>query len=308
MDYKLYTPVAMPEPRMSLTPSSKVMLIGSCFAQEVGERLGRMMPEGNVVVNPFGVQYNPLSIECVLRLLQRVGRADMNVFKGRDGLWHSWYHTSHFSAGDEQQCRDVINKRFVECKAHLADTDLLVITFGTTRCYRHKDSGIIVSNCHKELASDFEEVEPPLHQLVMQWRSLLSMLFEANPRLRVMFTVSPFRYRKYGFHESQIQKSKLLLLIDTLQHDAAMLCPNLADDKDMMRPEDRVLYFPSYEILLDELRDYRFYATDMLHPSDQAVDIITSHFTEWAFTPELKGVAEEQQKKMRRQMHRRITQ
>lgn len=295
---QLSTPVTVPDLHVSLDTDSRVMLIGSCFAQEVGTRLQRMMGEDSVEVNPFGVQYSPVSVERVLRLLMKVDCADGAVFQGRDGMWHSWFHTSHFSAPTEEKCRSIINERFTISKQNLQQANLLILTFGTTRCYRHAQSGIIVGNCHKELPSLFTEYEPSLDELTMQWRLLLQQLLNYNPKLRILFTVSPYRYRKYGMHESQLQKSKLLLLVDTLVHDESLI--------DKETGESRVGYFPSYEILLDELRDYRFYADDLLHPSNLAVDIITQRFTEATFTPALKLSAPERLKAWRQSQHKTI--
>ena len=283
----LTTPITLPASPLKLDGESKVMLIGSCFAQEVGSRLQTMLGEEQVEVNPFGVQYNPLSIERVLRLLMKADKADAAVFEGRDGIYHSWFHTSHFSADEEAECRDTINNAFCKSKDFLKQATCLIITFGTTRCYRLNESGLIVSNCHKEPQSCFTEVEPSLGEMMMQWRNLIDELRNFNPDMKVLFTVSPYRYRKYGFHESQLQKAKLLMLVDDLQKAGAA-------------------YFPSYEIMLDELRDYRFYANDMLHPSDLAVDIITERFCEWTFTPELTLLSKENIKAQKRKAHRQI--
>lgn len=255
------------------------MMVGSCFAENIGQHLLHELPEGNVCVNPFGVLYNPMSIAKVLSPSQWDGIAN-DTFLGHDGRWHNWNGTSKLSAETEEECRRKTADAVMQTRDFLRHTDLLCITFGTTRCYRHND--LIVANCHKEPQACFTEVEPSLDEIRQVWQGVLEELRVLNPRMQVMFTVSPFRYRKYGFHESQIQKAKLLLFT-----------------------EGRT-YFPSYEIMMDELRDYRFYDTDMLHPSAQAVEIIYDRFKDWCFDDELKAVADENLKKYKRSQHKEL--
>lgn len=291
---ELYTKVDIPDYNMTLEPNSGVMLIGSCFAEHVGERLRQKMTERQVLVNPFGVLYNPVSIAQSLRMLIH-GTLNEHVFLGQDGVWHSWMYTSHYSATTPDECKSKMHASFTAACERLREAQLLVITFGTTRCYRHKEENIIVANCHKEPQRCFEEYEPPFHSLVTDWQQLLADLHAYNPSLHILFTVSPYRYRKYGFHESQLQKSRLLLMVDTLMQHA---------QADATSPT--LHYFPAYEILLDELRDYRFYATDMLHPSDQAVEIITDRFCHSVFSPTLLEQAVRNEKEYRRSQHRSI--
>lgn len=262
------------------------MLIGSCFAEHVGEHLLHELNEGMVAVNPFGVLYNPISIAQALRLLMDndgKAKATGRVFLGQDGVWHSWLHTTHFSGSTKEECIAKIEGEYDKASDFLKSATLLCITFGTTRCYKTHD-GEVVANCHKEPQRCFTEYEASLEELSALWKELVAELKQFNPNLRVCLTVSPYRYRKYGFHESQLQKAKLLLLTDALKAEC--------------------LYFPAYEILMDELRDYRFYANDMLHPSDLAVDIIYERFKEWTFTSELKVQATLNQKAWRRSQHR----
>lgn len=288
---ELTTPVILPKKSITLDTKSRVMFVGSCFAEHVGEQLQHRMGDEMVDVNPFGVLYNPESISKALAMLVSDTSASNRIFKGQDGIYHSWLHTSHFSGKTEEECRQKIESRFAEAKEMLKNANLLCVTFGTTRCYCLNDGKAekdVVANCHKEPQSRFTEYEPTLEELKEYWKQTLRLLREYNPTLQVCFTVSPYRYKKYGFHESQIQKAKLILLIDSL-------CK-----------EEGCVYFPAYEIMMDELRDYRFYATDMLHPSDLAVSIITERFIDWAFTLELKEVAKQQLKEYKQKSHRQI--
>lgn len=285
----LYTPVALPPSPLTLMPGDGLVTLGSCFAQGVGERLQRLMGEENAEVNPFGVLYNPLSVAGAVSALLRGEPQDDKIFLGRDGLWHSWLHSSHFSAATREACREGIARRLSIASERLKRARLLVCTFGTTRCYELLD-GTLVTNCHKEPASTFREREPSEAEMLATWRETLTALRHVNPSIVVCLTVSPYRYRKYGYHESQLQKARLLLLSDALCRDVPGVC-----------------YFPAYEILLDELRDYRFYAPDMLHPSEQAADIIAARFTRWTFSEELLAEGEVRLREWRRSQHRSIT-
>jgi len=292
---QLITPVILPKTDITLDTDSRVMMIGSCFAEHVGEKLVQYMGDDKVNVNPFGVLYNPVSIAQGLELLidetfsQHLTPNTQHIFLGQDGLWHSWLFTSHFSGSTREECEIKTKDAIENAREFLKHATLLCITFGTTRCYRLKNENqnketFVVANCHKEPQRCFTEIEPTLDELQVLWGTVLQKLKAYNPTLRICFTVSPYRYKKYGFHESQIQKAKLLLLVDKLGE----------------------AYFPSYEIMMDELRDYRFYANDMLHPSDLAVDIIAERFMDWTFTPAMKAQAALNLKEFKRSQHRKI--
>lgn len=258
--------VDIPSLHARVDAESRVILLGSCFADEVGKRLVAQYGADRICSNPMGVLYNPASIALVIR--QSLTSASITsakritseaitntIFLGRDGIWHSWLGSSKVSGQSEQECRERVAAGLSIDWAHL---DTLVITLGTDRCYRLRESGLVVANCHKELASSFEEVETDGTEL----EACLSELLERYPQLHVVLTVSPYRYRKYGLHPSQLSKARLLLMVDRW----CRLWP------------DRVEYFPSYEIVLDELRDYRYYKDDHLHPSDEAVEYVFSRF------------------------------
>ncbi|MCM1079421.1 MAG: GSCFA domain-containing protein [Bacteroidales bacterium] len=296
---QLYTPVALPPDIISLDIDSKVMMLGSCFAENVGERLKICMGSDGVDVNPFGVLYNPASIAQALQIM--MDRESIHaitdgrfIFHGQDGVWHSWLHSSRFSDNTQEGCIEKTVSRLVTAQKMLREATLLCVTFGTTRHYVH--DGIVVANCHKEPQRCFTEKEQTLDELTALWEKIISELREFNPGLNICFTVSPYRYKKYGFHESQIQKAKLLLLCDHLCHESSAT----------KESGGKVAYFPSYEILLDELRDYRFYKEDMLHPSGQAVDIIAERFMDWSFSPRLMEESVRRQKEHRLSQHRKL--
>ena len=287
---ELFTQIPLPNHFITLTPQSRVCTLGSCFSQHVGEQLQKRMGEEMVTVNPFGVLYNPVSIAQAIEVLTDESYdISVKVFKGQEGVFHSWLHTNRFSASTEAECREKIVQGALSARHALRTADLLCVTFGTVRCYRLADSDFIVANCHKEPSKCFVEEEYELQTLLERWRSTLSVLKSYNPKIKVCFTVSPYRYKKYGYHISQLHKAQLLLLADALVKEFPWTA-----------------YFPAYEIMLDELRDYRFYNPDMLHPSEQAVEIISSRFADWTFSPELHVVAKENLKRWKQSQHREM--
>lgn len=253
------TVVDIDKPDFSLDYHSRLMLVGSCFAENIGKKLTEA--RFSVDCNPCGIVYNPESVAQVLwRLLEeREVTADELVW--HDGKWISWGHHGSYSASERDVCLEKMNARIRRGAEQLRKADLLLITFGTSWVYRYLPSGRVVANCHRFPESDFERFCLSVPEVVGLYDRLLDRLEQINPRVRVLFTVSPIRHWKDGAHGNQVSKSILLLAIDEL-----------------VRRRERGCYFPSYEIVLDELRDYRFYAEDMLHISEVAVDYIWSRF------------------------------
>lgn len=238
---------------------SRICMLGSCFAENIGQRLKyyRFRTE----LNPCGIVYNPISVANVLKLMLARYR-----FTGKDLLynadkWVSLYHHGSFSAPTKELCLERINERLGRAADGFEETDLLLMTFGTAWVYRYKERGMIVANCHRFPAGDFERFCLTPEEIVDVYRLLIRQLREVNPKLRIIFTVSPIRHWKDGAHGNQLSKAVLLLAIDKLVQEF---------------PD--VYYFPSYEIVMDELRDYRFYGEDMLHISSLAVEYIWEKF------------------------------
>jgi hypothetical protein len=250
------------------------MTLGSCFAENIGKKLGDafFLTE----VNPFGVLYNPISIRNSIELLlENKPFTQESVFENK-GLWQSFSHSSLFSDISAEKCLTNINKRFeIACK-FLQKTDILLITFGTAWVFEEQKSGSVVSNCHKLPASCFNRRRLNVDEIVDEYSKLINELTIKQPNLKLIFSVSPIRHWKDGAHENNISKSTLLLAIEILQ-----------------KKFPQVDYFPAYEIQMDELRDYRFYAADMLHPSDVAVDYIWSRFSENYFDQTTLGIMKE---------------
>lgn len=264
---QLQTIVNVEKPVFRIGYDKRILMLGSCFVENIGGKLEYF--KFDVDVNPCGIVYNPLSVVNVLNMLLDNRLFTENDLLQNDGKWVSLSHHGRFSATDSGNCLRKINERLEGAAAHLRMTDVLMITWGTSGVYRFRKDGKIVSNCHKFPASDFERFRLDIDGIVKEYTDILLRLKRLRPGLNVVFTVSPIRHWKDGAHGNQLSKAVLLLAIDELT-----------------RLFDFVTYFPSYEIVMDELRDYRFYAEDMLHISPQGLEYIWERFKEIYISPE----------------------
>ena len=258
---KFHTIVEVPQFNMKTGYSVKNIFMGSCFTENVGNRMAAL--KYNVDINPFGILYNPVSVANGLRILLQNKEFTPADLIPADGLWHSFYHHGRFSFQNEKETLEVINSRIKSSSEFLKYAGFLFITFGTAWVYRYIKTGQFVSNCHKIPAIQFERVRLSVDEIVADYRELFTEIRKINPSLKVVFTVSPIRHWKDGAIENQRSKAILLLAIDELIHEFGA---------------DFCTYFPAYEIVMDELRDYRFYAEDMIHISDVAVNHIWEKF------------------------------
>ena len=233
-----------------------LLFLGSCFADEVGiicKDLGF-----NAMVNPFGVLYNPVSIAGAIQRLQS-GKSfsHEDVIRTGDEFYCTFSHNTSFWRPTEAQLLEEANRSLAESHSHFANSKWVVVSFGTAWVYRYRETLEVVANCHKLPSRLFDRFRLSVPSMV----SVLSDFVNACPDKQFIFTVSPLRHLKDGLHENQLSKATLLLAVD-----------------EVCKRHDNAHYFPAYEILLDELRDYRFYEEDMLHPSSQAVEFIWQRF------------------------------
>lgn len=263
----LQTIIKLEKPEFKIGYDTRMMMLGSCFVENIGEKLDYF--KFDVDINPCGIVYNPVSVANTLQILMEGKRFTTNDLLQNGDRWVSFSHHGSFSDRDPLRCLQKMNERLELSSAHFAQTDVLVITWGTAWVYRYRQSGQLVSNCHKFPSASFDRFRLGIADIVNLYSDLLPRLQESNPRLKVLFTVSPIRHWKDGAHGNQLSKAVLLLAIDGL-----------------MQRFDFISYFPSYEIVMDELRDYRFYAEDMLHISPQGVDYIWEKFKGQYFTTE----------------------
>ena len=272
---QFYTAVEMPEGLPRISQRDHLLLMGSCFATHMGSRLAEAKFACDV--HPYGVLYNPLAVSAALceALDGKVyGRDDLYVY---DNLWHSPMHHGDFSAPTAEEALERINTRLEALRTWLGRLDVLVATWGTAWVYEDEQTGCIVGNCHKRPERCFRRRRLTVDEVAGEWIALVGRLRAANSRLRVLLTVSPIRHLRDGLHANQLSKAVLLLAADRL----AEAMP------------DSVAYFPAYELLNDELRDYRFYAADMVHPSDVALDYVWQRFRQACLTDEARRVADE---------------
>ena len=285
---KLQTPVADERCKVGISYEDKIMMLGSCFSDNIGRQLADF--GFDVCVNPFGTLYNPISILQSIELLasERMFRQEDCVQIGAgDERWCSFSHHTSFARESQADFLDNANRVLTAAREYFASCNKIIITLGTAWCFRNVASGNVVSNCLKRPSSEFvrerlssAEVTDALHRIA-----------ELCGSRQLIFTVSPIRHFKDGAHGNQISKSALLLGIDDFlntRHTDYSLNTCLSNDSHKTRPGDDFIktrhadYFPAYEIMMDELRDYRFYAEDMCHPSSQAVDYIRERFLAWA--------------------------
>ncbi len=291
---ELMTHIDIPESEWKIVADAKVLLVGSCFADEIGEKMLRGGFEA--MVNPFGTLYNPASIAA--SLLRSISEREYVkdsvelIHDELDGMWHSWMHHSRFSSTEQEVLIEKMNRTMHEVGTFLREADVLIVTLGTAIIYRIKETGMLVANCHKQPDSLFVRERLSAYDIADQWQMLLQLLESVNPKLKVIFTVSPIRHKRDGFHVNQISKGILLQSLDEIVN-----CKS---------SNGKCYYFPSYEIMMDELRDYRFYADDMIHPSEKAVEYIWQRFQDTYFDNKTKDAVAKATKKWTRQQHRQI--
>lgn len=241
-----------------IQPHEGCVLLGSCFAQEMGNYMKAF--ELDVLCNPTGTLYNPASISLLIHHALKNKEGHLPIFV-HDQRWRCWLAGTQIEEESEEAITATMQEKLNDLDTALGKATHLFITLGTNIYYRLKENNQVVTNCHKMPASLFTENALSTDECADILQAMIDELLNKNPHLSITFTISPYRYAKYGFHTNQIAKSTLLLAVE-----------------EVCRTRQEVSYFPAYEILLDELRDYRFYAEDMLHPSPAAVAYIWQRF------------------------------
>ncbi|WP_302105501.1 GSCFA domain-containing protein [uncultured Duncaniella sp.] len=279
--------VAAPVSGVELTHDDGVLMLGSCFTDEIGSRLENGL--FGVIHNPFGEMYNPLSVADALeRILDRRGFSEDDLVMDASGVWHCWWLHSSFSSVDPEKVLDAGNSALSRASAIMdcKRPPVIMLTFGSAYCYRHKDLGVTVANCHKFPQSTFDCVRIGPDEIIRRWDNLLDKFYSLYPSAKIIFTVSPVRYLSYGPHGNTVSKAVLHLAVEELCR------------------RDNVYYFPAFEIVTDDLRDYRFYADDMVHPSKMAADYVYDSLLSWLCNDETLSLAAECAALKRRFMHR----
>jgi hypothetical protein len=248
---------------------SRIVTIGSCFAEVMGQRLADH--KLTVLNNPFGTLFNPVSIAKLLTAALNGATPDEDLYVERDGLWFHFDFHSSLWATSQADLRD----KLIGCLAQTAEAirkaDFLMLTLGSAVVYRHIETGKVVANCHKMPGSLFEKYLYQYEYLLNDLKRLMKALRKANPTLNVVTTVSPVRHTRDTLPVNQVSKSTLRVAV----HELTVW-------------NDRIQYFPAYELMVDDLRDYRFYEADLVHPNAQAHDYIFGKFADSAFDTELR--------------------
>ena len=286
-ELKLQTPVETGRSKVGVSLNDKIVILGSCFADNMGQK---MVDLGfDVCLNPFGTLYNPVSVcNSVARLTSGIPFSkDECVQMGAGaGLVCSFSHHTSFARRTEDEFLQVANASLKEASLRWKAASKVIITLGTAWIYEYLRSGETVSNCLKIDAKEFAR----RRLSVRETATLLMNMIARHPEKEFMFIVSPIRHFKDGAHGNQISKSTLLLALDEV----------------LAKFPERCEYFPAYEIVLDELRDYRFYAADMIHPSDQAVDYLWSRFVRFAMPESELPALDARRRELLRAQHRPI--
>jgi len=253
-----FTPVKPAKPAFQIRYETKMVSIGSCFSENIGKAFQKY--KFDILINPFGQQYNPISIgNAVQRICDLKAYQDEELIYHHE-LFHSFDHHSDFSRPGRSETIDLINCNLIEAHQRLKTADMVFLTFGTAHVFSSLDSGKIVSNCHKLPAASFSKRMLEVSEIVDCLQQAIARIKQLNPEIKVVITVSPVRYFAFGIEENTLSKSLLFVAI----HQLLQVYPDL-------------YYFPAYEIVMDELRDYRFFSEDMLHPNHQATRYVWEH-------------------------------
>ena len=295
---RLQTPVTDERCRTGISYSDKIMMLGSCFSENIGVQLKNF--GFDVCVNPFGVLYNPVSIlNSVERMLlnKQFSLEDCVQIGAGDTRFCSFSNHTSFAREDAEAFIAEANAALEKAAEDFRKCNKVIITLGTSWCFRHLERDFIVSNCLKRPAAEFRRERLRVQETADVLQRIIDLCADRaveDPEFvskEFIFTVSPIRHFKDGAHGNQISKATLLLGIEEVVANAE----NSAD------------YFPAYEIVMDELRDYRFYAEDMCHPSAQAVDYIRERFLAWALPVEEHQKLEENIRRFRQSQHCHIS-
>ena len=263
-----------PEKLNSIDHRSKLLLIGSCFAENIGEKLSYF--KFNNQVNPLGILFHPLAIESLItNIINKKNYTEEEVFLHNE-LWNSFDAHSKLSNPSQEVVLNDLNKAINTTYHQLVEASHIVITLGTSWIYRHVESDKIVANCHKVPQKKFIKELLSVDEVSTSLQAIVNLIKSVNPQSTLIFTVSPVRHLKDGFIENNQSKAHLL----------AALHQNID-------PRDQIHYFPAYELMMDELRDYRFYADDMIHPNELAINFIWDRFSKVWMKSETHSILKE---------------
>ena len=291
---KLQTIIDIKPSERKIGYEDKILMLGSCFSDEIGEQMKQRYLQ--VTCNPFGTLYNPLSIAQAINYENPKSYIVNRQFVNYNGLWHSMAHHGSFSRATKEEAEQAVSESVEAMQKALSEATVVIVTFGTAWVYDwnteyriQNTDRITVANCHKMPENWFTRRRLTVEEIVEAWKPIIAQY----PDKHWIFTVSPIRHIKDGLHENQLSKATLLMAVEELRNT-----------KYRAQNTDRITYFPSYEIMLDELRDYRFYADDLVHPSSLAVKYIWERFVDTFCTNQTRNQMQIELKRWKQSQHR----
>lgn len=271
---KFRTEVSVAVSPFSITHNHKTLCLGSCFAERMENKLRER--KFQTLLNPFGILFQPLAIaNCLQHIISKQHFQPVDLLE-HDGLFHSLSHHSDFSHPNKTVALASINQAIDEAHSFLKSADVLLLTFGTAIAFEHRPTGKLVGNCHRIPQQEFTKQLLTVEEIVAGIADTMKQLLHVNPNIRIVLSVSPVRYFSFGIHENQLGKATLLLAVHQLQQKF---------------PD--AIYFPAYEIVMDDLRDYRFMKADLIHPNEQATDYIWEKFVQTFFDETTRQLIQE---------------
>ena len=265
------TKIPIPKNHFPIDYSSKILLLGSCFAENIGRKFEYFKFQSTT--NPFGIIFNAVSLEKLIRRAIENRKFTENDIFYHNELWHCYEVHSELSNSDKEKFLSNLNSLLESTHRHIASLTHCIITLGTSWVYKNIEANEIVANCHKVPQKNFTKELLSINQTEESLKSIVSLIHSVNPNCNFVFTVSPVRHIKDGFVENTLSKAHLIVALHTFSFQL---------------PASN--YFPSYEIMMDELRDYRFYAEDMLHPNQTAINYIWEKFVDSTVSEESKSL------------------
>lgn len=262
------TPIHIKKSDSPIDYNSKIVSLGSCFAVNIGQKFDYFKFRN--ITNPFGILFHPEALEKFIRFAVDGKQFTEADIVQNNGIWHCFAAHSDLSHTDKEIVLQNLNNAVTKTVIQLKEASHLIITLGTAWVYRYNSTNELVANCHKVPQKEFTKELLSADTIQKSLEAMLSMLSGVNANIKVLFTVSPVRHIKDGFTENQWSKSNLILALHQTINSR----------------QQTASYFPSYEIMMDELRDYRYYAADMIHPSQVAIDYIWERFSEAYITAE----------------------
>lgn len=269
------TPIPIQKSNFPIDYNSKIVSLGSCFAVNIGEKFEYFKFQNSI--NPFGILFHPLALEKIISkaiLNEKFGDDDVFFHNER---WHSFDVHSDLSVADKELFLKTLNANLESLSANLSECSYVIITLGTSWVYRNIETDLVVANCHKVPQNNFKKELLSVEEIRNSLEKITATISSINEKAKIIFTISPVRHIKDGFVENQWSKANLITALHQIINHKSEI----------------INYFPSYEIMMDELRDYRFYAEDMIHPSQTAINYIWKRFSETYISDEALSTMQE---------------